>query len=137
MLPRCGRLAATVHCLLLLLVAGNEDQRDAFAQIRTAAHQRLPGGLDELSCRELLSSYQTLDCPFAAAQGGGPPRIMPAELVSAYTANGTIPTAAFFVDDTNNSHVRLTVCAGRGTVCFRHSLRSCVHVAVGTYQNPT
>ena len=80
---------------------------DPFGNLKGAV---LPTAFASLTCTELLRSYQTLECPFAAADSeSGPPRLMPKELTAAYTLNGAVPTASFFVDDSNSSHVRTSV----------------------------
>ena len=80
-----------------------------FDQLKSAV---LPPAVGSLNCLELLSSYQTLECPYTAAAHAegqiGPPKEMPVDLEEAYTLNGAVPTAKFFVDDTNNSHVSMS-----------------------------
>jgi hypothetical protein len=97
---------------------------DPFGNLKDAV---LPTTLAALSCTELLHSYQTLECPFAAADSdSGPPRLMPQELTAAYTMNGTVPTAAFFVDDSNSSHVRhYRMPHPRTCVSLRQSIPDC------------
>ena len=78
-----------------------------FTRLALADDAVVPDGLETTSCEVLLSSYQALDCPFAAAEPSrGPPRAMPEELVESYTMGGKIPVADFFVDDSNSSQVR-------------------------------
>lgn len=48
-------------------------------------------------CREVVGRYQS--SPVVASS---PPREMPADMVSAFTAGGAIETAEFYVDDTIN-----------------------------------
>ena len=64
------------------------------------------------SCQGLLESYRDRSCPYVDRGDGsssGPPKTMPVDLVAAYTLNGSVPTAEFFVDDSNSSQVGLVM----------------------------
>ena len=103
-------MCALCVCLRVDIATGIEgdDGQVRFHGLSREPDQPLPGNVHLMTCADLLRSYQTKSCPYAES-GGGPPQHMPTDLEDLYTLNGTVPTARFFVDDSNNSQVSRSV----------------------------